>query len=133
MPTLAWNKETWDGDHSWNTGGEEWSAHWGSSEAQWFGSILPRIHRFFPCRRILEIAPGTGRWTRFLSAGCEEYVGIDLSAECVEACKRRFEGVAHAAFYQNDGLSLEAAGKGPFNLIFSLDSLVHADADVMEA
>ena len=60
MPDLNWNKTVWGSTYGWQAGGEEWSETWGSSEAQWFGSIFPRLHRFLPARQILEIAPG---WT----------------------------------------------------------------------
>ncbi|MGQ7794080.1 class I SAM-dependent methyltransferase [Faunimonas sp. B44] len=133
MPDLDWNRSTWDGDYDWKGGGEEWSEVWGGSEAQWYGALYPRIHPFVPARRILEIAPGFGRWTRFLLPLCSDYVGVDLSAECVRACRERFARKRHAAFLQNDGRSLaSAAVSGPFDFIFSFDSLVHADRDVLD-
>jgi hypothetical protein len=45
MPEIAWNQATWSGGYDWKTAGEEWSETWGGSEAQWFGSLLPRLHR----------------------------------------------------------------------------------------
>jgi SAM-dependent methyltransferase len=131
MPTLAWNIGTWDGDYNWGAAGEEWSEGWGGSEAQWFGSLYPRLHRFLPASRVLEIAPGFGRWTPFLLAGCDELVGIDLSEACVDACKQRFASAANARFLKNDGISLDAA-EGRFDFVFSFDSLVHAEIDVFE-
>lgn len=135
MPDLNWNKAFWGAEYDWRCGGggEEWSNPWGGSEAQWFGSLYPRLHRFLPARRILEIAPGFGRWTRFLLPACQDYVGIDLSAKCVEACREAFAGARHAAFHVNDGLSLEAADDAGFDLVFSFDSLVHAEMDVLES
>jgi SAM-dependent methyltransferase len=130
---LDWNKATWGFNYAWQDGGEEWSAAWGGSEAQWFGSIFPRLHRFLPARRILEIAPGFGRWTKFLIPACDEYVGIDLSAKCVDACRERFASAKHAQFFANDGFSLDAAGTEGFDLVFTFDSLVHAERDVLES
>jgi len=132
MPDLNWNTSLWDGSYDWTSEGEEWSSWWGGSEAQWFGSIYPRLHRFLPARRILEIAPGFGRWTRYLLPACESYVGIDLSGQAVEACKERFGHIEDVAFYQNDGLSLGDAEDNAFDFIFSFDSLVHAEMDVLE-
>jgi SAM-dependent methyltransferase len=129
MPDIGWNKTVWDGSYDWAAGGEEWSAAWGGSEAQWFGSLYPRLHRVLPAERVLEIAPGFGRWTKFLVGACESYVGIDLSGECVAACQATFAGSKQASFIQNDGFSLEKAD-GLFNLVFSFDSLVHAEIDV---
>src|SRR5277367_4721895 len=106
MPDVSWNRNTWGSVGSWSQGGEEWSAPWGNSEAQWFGSLYPRLHRVLPARAILEIAPGMGRWARFLLPFCERYVGVDLSTLCVEHCRRELSSYKHAHFIQNDGYSL---------------------------
>jgi SAM-dependent methyltransferase len=131
MPQIDWNQSVWDGSYSWNDGGEEWSDAWGSSVAQWFGTLYPRIHKYLPAKRILEIAPGFGRWTRFLIPSCDEFKGIDLSLKCVEACKVRFP-CHRGDFYHNDGLDLGAV-TGLYDFIFSFDSLVHADIEVFES
>jgi SAM-dependent methyltransferase len=130
MPQIDWNHSVWNDSYSWKYAGEEWSEPWGGSAAQWFGSLYPRIHKYLPARRILEIAPGFGRWTRFLIPSCAEFKAIDLSSRCVEACKARFPGHGDD-FHQNDGLDLSAA-TGKYDFIFSFDSLVHADLDVFD-
>jgi cyclopropane fatty-acyl-phospholipid synthase-like methyltransferase len=84
-----------------------------------------------PASRILEIAPGYGRWTRFLLRYCSDaYLGIDLSQECVAHCRKAFAAAAHARFDANDGYSLASVPEGQFDLIFSYDSLVHVETDV---
>ena len=133
MPDLNWNTALWGSDYDWAAGGEEWSQAWGGSEAQWFGSLLPRLHRMIPAERILEIAPGYGRWSRFLVPACASYLGIDLSQACVDACEERFSRQSHARFVKNDGLSLDDAEDGMFDFVFSFDSLVHAEMDVLSA
>lgn len=130
MPELDWNKDVWGASYDWTAAGEEWSAAWGGSEAQWFGSLYPRLHRLLPAKRVLEIAPGFGRWTKFLVRNCESYVGVDLSDKCVAACQSTFAAASHALFIQNDGLSL-AQADGSFDFVFSFDSLVHAELDVL--
>lgn len=133
MPDLAWNKSLWDGGYAWTGRGEEWSEVWGGSEAQWFGSLYPRLHRFLPVENLLEIAPGFGRWTHYLLEYVGgRYTGVDLSQECVDFCQERFSGFNNAAFQVNDGLSLDSIDDGLFGLVFSFDSLVHANLDVHE-
>lgn len=133
MPDLSWNREVWNSRDNWPDLGEGWSAPWGSSESQWFGTLLPRLRRLLPARRILEIAPGYGRWTKFLIPACSEYLGIDISEGCVTACADRFRHADHARFVQNDGLSLGEAEDFAFDLVFSFDSLVHAEIDVFQS
>src|SRR6266550_7952851 len=41
--------------YDWKAAGEEWSAPWGSSAAQWVGTIFPRIRECLPAGTILEI------------------------------------------------------------------------------
>lgn len=133
MPDLNWNRTFWAGGYDWKTGGEEWSEVWGGSEPQWFGSLYPRLHRLLPAKAILEIAPGFGRWTKFLLPTCQHYLGIDLSGECIAACCSTFKDAKHARFVQNDGLSLDAARDEQFDFVFSFDSLVHVEVDVLES
>jgi len=35
MPELSWNAGHRGGEYDWPQAGEEWSAAWGGSEAQW--------------------------------------------------------------------------------------------------
>jgi SAM-dependent methyltransferase len=85
-----------------------------------------------PARRILEIAPGRGRWTQYLIPMSSAFIGVDLAESCVVECSKRFANVPHAGFIQNDGVSLAAVPDGSFEFIFSFDSLVHAELDVMQ-
>ena len=130
MPDLTWNARQWGGDYEWPEAGEEWSEPWGGSEAQWFGSLYPRLHRFLPAQKILEIAPGHGRWTRFLIPASNEYLGVDLNQSCVDICKERFKSDPRASFVANNGVSLDAAEDGTYDVVFSFDSLVHAELEV---
>jgi SAM-dependent methyltransferase len=133
MQDTNWNRQLWDGGFNWAAAGEEWSAAWGGSEPQWFGAIYPRLHRLLPASSILEIAPGMGRWTRFLLPLCRQYVGVDISLECVQGCQERFTGVPHARFVHNDGVSLSEVADHSVDLVFSFDSLVHAEFDVFKS
>lgn len=100
---------------------------------QWYGAILPRIHRFVPTGSILEIACGYGRWTHFLKDLCRTLSVIDLSEECISACRERFSGCSHIGYHLNDGKSLDMVDDASIDFVFSFDSLVHADQSVLEA
>jgi SAM-dependent methyltransferase len=133
MPTVDENKAMWDGEYRWTSRGDEWSECWGSPSMEWFGTILPRIKSFLPTKTILEIACGHGRWTEFLKNECKHLVAIDLSHECIQACKKRFAADSHIEYHLNDGKSLAMIPDASVNFVFSFDSLVHADAAVMNA
>lgn len=124
------NLEVWGHQYEWPESGEEWSESWGGSEAQWYGCLLPRLRRFLPASRIVEIAPGHGRWTHFLLEHCDSYIGVDIAQSCIEACTKRFAGAA-ADFRVTDGTTLTGVADRSIDLGFSFDSLVHAEEPVL--
>ncbi len=119
--------------YDWREAGEEWSVPWGSSAAQWAGTIFPRIRDCVPVGAILEIAPGFGRWTHYLKDYCDSLWIVDRSSECIEACRRRFAAESHVHFCLNDGRSLSMIPNASVDFVFSFDSFVHPDREIVEA
>ena len=132
MPTVYENTEEWGARYDWSQSGDDWSAPWGGTESLWWGTVHLRIRAFLPAAHILEIAPGYGRMTQFLHRYCERLTIIDLNEVCISACRKRFADVAHIDYHVNDGRSLAAVADESVDFAFSFDSLVHADADVIE-
>lgn len=133
MPEIEENVRLWTNQQEWTHRGEQWSRAWGGVEAQWYFTLYPRIHTFLPAGTILEIAPGFGRWTRFLKDSAQRLILVDLVEDCIEACKKRFEGESHISYHVNDGRSLDMIPDASIDFVFSFDSLVHAEADVIQA
>jgi len=131
--TVKENIRIWNDGYRWSKAGDEWSANFGGTEALWFFVLYPRIHRYLPAGRILEIAPGFGRWTQFLKTQCDSMIAVDISLRCIEQCRERFASDDHIRFDVNDGTSLAAVPDNSVDFVFSFDSLVHAEKDVMEA
>jgi SAM-dependent methyltransferase len=94
---------------------------------------MPRIHAFEPTGTILEIAPGYGRWTQYLKDLCERLVIVDLTEGCIDHCRARFVDADNIEYHVNDGRSLEMVPDGSVDFVFSFDSLVHAESDVLGA
>jgi SAM-dependent methyltransferase len=133
MPSIQQNLRLWSNDQSWEAQGEEWSVTWGGSAAQWEGAILPRIRAYLPARHILEIAPGYGRWTRFLATQGGTLTLVDLSSQCIAVCRERFSQLGHLRYHVNDGRSLAMLPDRAVDFAFSFDSLVHAELPVIES
>ena len=131
MADIKQNKDMWDRD--WPDAGQGWSVAWGGVDSQWFGTILRRIQAFIPANTILEIAPGFGRWTDYLKDHSDNLIVVDVAEKCIQACKKRFQSVPHITCHVNDGKSLDMIPDRSIDFAFSFDSLVHADADVIEA
>jgi SAM-dependent methyltransferase len=133
MPSVESNLRLWDVEYAWHEAGDEWSVNWGGAAMQWFRTLLPRIQAFVPAGTILELGPGYGRWSARLKDLCEHLILVDLSETCIDACKSRFADSTHISYHVNDGRSLDMVPDGSADFVFSFDSLVHAEADVMEA
>jgi len=58
---------------------------------------------------------------------------VDLSEKCVAACRERFRDSTHIEYHVNDGRSLQFLGDRSVDYVFSFDSLVHVEADVIES
>ena len=58
-----------------------------------------------------------------ISARSLRAMRVDVSQNCIDFCKQRFESQPHARFFQNDGKDLSAADH-KYNLVFSFGSLV---------
>lgn len=132
MPSVDENLSNWSSQWEWSQQGDEWSAWWGGTDALWHGALLPRLHAMLPAPRILELAPGYGRWTQYLKDVCGELVIVDLTPECIEHCRTRFESSSNITYHVNDGRSLSMVEDGTIDFVFSFDSLVHAGPDVIE-
>lgn len=132
MATIEQNKGIWS-TYDWTHFGDEWSGCWGGTDYLFWGTVFPRIHPFFPRHTVLEIAPGHGRITQYIKTMCHKLIGVDLVEACVEACRNRFALDEHVEFHGNDGSSLPMIADQSIDFIFSWDSLVHCEADVLQA
>jgi SAM-dependent methyltransferase len=133
MPEVDRNLENWSTAWDWSRQGDEWSSWWGGTPALWHGALLPRIHSFVPAPAILEIAPGYGRWTQYLKDLTERLVIVDLTQGCIDHCRQRFADAKNIEYHVNDGRSLDMVEDNSIDFVFSFDSLVHAESDVLGA
>jgi len=133
MPSIKENVDVWNNKYRWPKLGDEWSGPWGSPEAEWKFTIFPRVKHVLPTTTILEIGPGHGRWTQFLLANCARLTVVDVCPNCIEACQQRFNNIEHISFIVNDGISLDAVDSKSVDFVFSFDSLVHAEPEVISS
>lgn len=132
MGTTKENRDFWS-TYSWDAQGDEWSEIWGGTPNLWHGVLYPRIMYMVPAACGLEIAPGHGRFTRYLKDLCQHLHLVDLTKECIEVCRRRFADATHLSYHVNDGKSLECLSEQSLDFVFSFDSLVHSEEDVLRS
>jgi SAM-dependent methyltransferase len=120
----------WNNPDYWSNGGHEWSGPFCTTENLWNNQIFGEIKQFRG-KKILEIAPGFGRITQFLSILASELTVIDLNPLCIEKTKEKL-GDHVSAYFINDGRSLDGVLDESQDLVFSFDSFVHMHANVIE-
>jgi SAM-dependent methyltransferase len=132
VPSVEENHDQW-ANYDWTDKGDEWSVGFGGTEAMWAWFLQPRVSPFLPSAHTLEIAPGFGRATQFLVPASAKLTLVDLAEPCIDACKERFAEHDHIDYHVNDGRSLDMIEDGSIDFVFSWDSLVHAECDVLES
>jgi len=131
VPSLAQNLSVWDATWDWSRRGDEWSDAWGGVSHHWWTTLFPRLQGYVPAGRVLEIAPGFGRWTHFLRDLCSELIIVDIAESAIAHCRERFAADQHISAHVNDGSSLPMVENDSIDLAFSFDSLVHAERGAM--
>lgn len=132
MATLEENYEYWNHSYDWDhLYGDGWSARWGGPQAQWRWCVYPRVRQHLPAKTVLEIGPGYGRWTQFLLNQCQDLIIVDIAERCVHACRHRFEDSDKLRFCVGNGYSLDFLNDDSVDFIFSFESLVHTEIDVL--
>jgi ubiquinone/menaquinone biosynthesis C-methylase UbiE len=120
----------WNLDSNWEVDGHEWSKSFGTTEDLWNNQIFDRI-KDFRGKKILEIAPGFGRITQFLSILAGELIVVDLNPLCIEKTRNKLKHHV-LAYFVNDGKSIPKVRNNSQDLVFSFDSFVHMHANVTE-
>jgi SAM-dependent methyltransferase len=132
MGTVQENLGVWT-TYDWLAAGDDWSEPWGGTDGLWFGTLWPRLRSFLPTGTILEIAPGYGRCTQYLVPLSEAITLVDLAPNCIDYCRQRFKDFTHIRYAVNDGKSLDMIDNDSIDFVFSWDSLVHVDSEVVAA
>ena len=120
----------WNNPEMWENNGHEWSGPFGNTENLWNKHLFD-VLKEFRGKKILEIAPGYGRITQFLSILSSELIVVDLNEECIKKTKEKL-GHHVLAYFVNDGKSLTQIRNNSQDLVFSYDSFVHMHANVID-
>ena len=97
----------------------------------WNYYIWPRI-KDFDKSTVLELACGHGRNTAQLAPISGKIIATDINNECIEACKQRFSQAENIEFLVLDGVSLAPIADETISFVYSWDSMVHFEPEVVE-
>jgi SAM-dependent methyltransferase len=120
----------WNEDSMWSEGGHEWSKSFGTTENLWNNHIFDDIKEFRG-KKILEIAPGHGRMTQFLSILASELLVVDLNENCIRKTREKL-GHHVLGYFVNNGNDLPKIRDNSQDLVFSFDSFVHIHKNVID-
>lgn len=133
MGSIRWNRLTWGNPDNWSDGGDGWDFHATSSGLpydEWKQSVVKEFLTPYlgPETDVVEIGPGQGRWSEYIVGNTRSAVLIDLSANCIEACRRRFPPALHptVSLFVNDGVSLPVKDSS-VDLVWSFGTFVHIE------
>ena len=128
------NNKLYYSEYDWTRGGAEWSHYWGGLDPMWKASLLPRISRYLPARRILEIGAGCGRVSSKLRPLASERLWlVDIIPHCVNSCRSLFREDPKVISLLTDGQSLDGIDDDSIDLVVSFYSLVDSDIETLRA
>lgn len=99
---------------------------------QWNYYVWPYIQDFLRTN-VLDLAAGYGRNTEFLKDVCNQVIVSDINQGCLDYCRGRFKDDLNLSYFLLDGYSLEGIEEKSIALIYSFDSMVHFEPEVVES
>jgi len=138
LENVAKNLHTWDKKHTWSKDGDEWVGQaelCGVPYEVWKESLVRNLLVPYVTAEttVLEIAPGHGRWTEYLARLAGRLSVVDLSGSCLSYCRDRFESHRNIDYYLTSGDTLPWCAGGLIDFVWSYDSFVHMDRQVIQA
>lgn len=119
----------WNREDAWSNDGHEWSNSHGGTDNIWNNFIFDKIKQFRN-KNILEIAPGRGRMTQYLSILASKLQIVDLNESCIEFTRNKLKNHVDS-YFVNDGKTLPVPDESQ-DLVFSFDSFVHMNKNVID-
>ncbi len=136
---IAWNRERWGDASAWREH-DLYGYQWGHGKMQSVCETTQLAERWLLPHlgerrglKILELAPGAGRFTAELIRLASSLVLVDLNQACIDICRERFKYYPNVRYLLNDGRSCDVVEDRDFDLIACFDAMVHMAPPVIEA
>jgi SAM-dependent methyltransferase len=135
---LDWNRRRWGSGRRWKAT-DRYGYCWDSAHQQMNSEPARIATRFLQPHlgqrldlKIMELAPGVGRFTTELVRISREIHLVDMNRACIEICRERFKYYPNVHYYINDGQDLAEIPGADFDLIASFDAMVHMAPEIIE-
>ena len=130
---LEKQERLWSNPIYWEDQEDLWSTMFAEdTQDLWDNVIYPRIKDYLK-GDVLEVAPGRGRVTDFLTKHLnilDSLELVDLNGYCIEYCRKRFGN--NLKYHVNNGVSLDMIKNDSKDFVFSWDSFVHMEKEVID-
>lgn len=101
-------------------------------DLQWENLIWPILkERNIDYHCVLDFAAGYGWNSVKLRQYADRIIIVDINQESIDACKERFKGDDRFVYIKTNGISLTGIRNEDVTFIYSFDSMVHFDSDVV--
>lgn len=118
--------------------GDDWkeSAYYAEAESriqsQWDVVVWPVIQGC-DFSTTLELGAGRGRNSDKLKDLSEKLIVVDINEENIAYLRQRFRDSQNVSYVRNDGVSLGDVRDNSVTFVYTFDSMVHFDSDVVRA
>ena len=82
---------------------------------------------------VIDLGAGHGRNSLMLAPKAGRLLVLDIQAVNVKICRDRFADKPHVECVVNNGYDLRPAADGAFSLVYSFDSMVHFEKEVVRS
>jgi SAM-dependent methyltransferase len=136
---VEWNRQRWGQSAGWRER-DQFGYQWGGGHQQTVGEIAALADDFFRPHtngrydlRIVELAPGGGRFTAELVRYASRMCVADLNESALKICRKRFAYIPTPIDYVvTDGKSFDAVPTDiKWDAVACFDSMVHMHPDVV--
>lgn len=119
----------WNNPEFWTDGGHEWSKFFGNTDNLWNTHLFDDL-KDFRGKKILEIGPGLGRMTQYLSVLADQLIVVDYNKYCLEELRKKMSHHV-LAYFLNDGNSLSDVRNNSQDLVFSFGSFIYMHKNII--
>lgn len=135
---LKLNRQRWGNEQLWSER-DRYGYQWAGGVLQCHSSLARLTDRFLRPYlnerydlKILELAPGAGRFTFELIRYAAYLDLLDMNEACLNICRSRLSYLPlPVRFFRNDGQSCDILEDHDYDLIASFDSMVHVHPDII--
>lgn len=131
------NRKFYD-NYDWSDEGEEWSRDvikYKNMDPQvWKKKLIQKMLKKYISKGsvVLEIGPGGGRWSNILKTRSSRLILADISKNCLQVCKKRFEDEKNIDYFLIKDGKLDFIEEGSLHHIWAYDVFVHINPTEIE-